>query len=106
MKIRKDFRKKNLLMTAILFVIMMVLCLLSGTNVLIAAMAAIICLGFKMFKVEIGQIATAMTVLRPSGFIELNGEKLDAIAESEWIRKGASVEIIQIEGRKIIVKEI
>lgn len=56
--------------------------------------------------IEIGQIATAMTVLRPSGFIELNGEKLDAIAESEWIRKGASVEIIQIEGRKIIVKEI
>lgn len=57
-------------------------------------------------SIDIGQRATALTVLRPSGFIDLNGEKLDAIAESDWIQRGATVEVVQIEGRKIIVKEI
>lgn len=56
--------------------------------------------------VEPGDRGIATTMMRPTGFIEINEKKFDATAESNYIAKGKEVEIIKIEGNKIIVKEI
>ncbi len=49
---------------------------------------------------------TAVTGLRPSGFIEIDGERMDAISEDGFIPKGANIIITRIEGSKIIVRRI
>lgn len=56
--------------------------------------------------VVVGDKGIAATIMRPSGFIEINGETYDGIAESNYITKGAAVEVVKVTGGKIIVKEI
>ncbi|MCY6957244.1 NfeD family protein [Clostridium brassicae] len=46
------------------------------------------------------------TVLRPSGTADFNGIKLDVVSEGEFIQREKKVKIIQVEGRRIVVKEI
>lgn len=57
-------------------------------------------------NINIGDEGISETVLRPSGYIILNGKKFDAISESEWIQKGKKVVVTSIKGKKITVKEI
>jgi len=49
--------------------------------------------------------AVAVTDLRPSGRIEVNGEVFDATSSGQWIAKGAYVRIIQL-GLTIEVEEL
>ncbi len=53
----------------------------------------------------IGRIATASTVLRPSGAAELDGERIDVVSEGSYIDKGKSVIIVKVEGSRIVVRE-
>lgn len=55
--------------------------------------------------VKVGMKAVALTNLRPYGFIEIQGNKLDATTESDFIDRDSEVVVVRIEGRKIIVKE-
>ena len=48
----------------------------------------------------------ADTELRPSGFITIDGERLDAMSESDLIFKGSKVKVVKIEGSKIFVRRI
>ena len=52
----------------------------------------------------VGQRATAATMLRPAGTIEVNGERIDAVSEAEVIAAGTEVEILRVSGLKVIVK--
>lgn len=52
------------------------------------------------------KIGTTLTMLRPSGSVDFDGVKLDAIAEGEFISKGKKVRVIKIKSRRLIVKEI
>lgn len=56
--------------------------------------------------IRIGDMGRSLTVMRPYGFIEINGEKFDATAESNFIGKNSVVEVIGLKGNTIIVKEI
>lgn len=47
-----------------------------------------------------------LTELRPSGFIEIDGIKLDALSESSFIPKNESIRIIRVEGSKIFVRRM
>jgi len=49
---------------------------------------------------------TCITGLRPSGFIEIDGIKLDALAENEYIPKDSDVKIVRVEGSKIFVRRV
>lgn len=51
----------------------------------------------------IGQAGVAITVLRPSGKILVDGTRIDAITDGAYIDSGAKVKIIQVEGSKVIV---
>ena len=57
-------------------------------------------------SVLVGQRAIAATMLRPAGTIELNGERIDAVSESEVIAPGTPVEILRVSGLKVIVKAV
>ena len=45
-----------------------------------------------------------MTVLRPSGTADFDGEKLDVVSECEYLEKGTSIKVIKIDGRKVLVR--
>ncbi|HIB51076.1 MAG TPA: hypothetical protein EYO40_07360 [Phycisphaerales bacterium] len=53
----------------------------------------------------LNSIATAITDLRPSGRIEVNGEVFDATTSGQWIPQGVTVRIIHL-GLTIEVEEI
>ncbi|NLB64808.1 MAG: nodulation protein NfeD [Fibrobacter sp.] len=46
-----------------------------------------------------------LTPLRPVGTIEVGGRRYDAKSESSYLVKGASIQVIRIEGNTIIVQE-
>ena len=57
-------------------------------------------------RVELlGRIAKTSTPLRPSGAIELDGERIDVVSEGSYIGKGISVIIVKVEGSRIVVRE-
>ncbi len=57
-------------------------------------------------RVELlGRMAITSTPLRPSGTIELDGERIDVISEGSYIGKGKSVKIVKVEGSRIVVRE-
>lgn len=42
--------------------------------------------------------------LRPSGFIEIDGERLDALSEGSFIPRDTPIKVVKIEGSKIFVR--
>lgn len=54
----------------------------------------------------IGKEGVVLTTLRPSGTIEIEGKRYDAISLGEFIEKGKKIKVIRIEGGKIIVEKI
>ena len=44
------------------------------------------------------------TILRPAGTIMVEDERLDAVSQGDFIPKGSPIEIIRVEGGKIIVR--
>lgn len=55
-------------------------------------------------SVQVGDLGIALTSLRPSGFISIQGERLDAISEDGFIEKSNPVEVVKVQGSKIIVR--
>ncbi len=53
----------------------------------------------------LGRIAKTSTPLRPSGAIELDGERIDVVSEGSYIGKGISVIIVKVEGSRTVVRE-
>ncbi|RKQ38017.1 NfeD family protein [Oceanobacillus halophilus] len=54
----------------------------------------------------IGLEGVALTALRPSGIGEFDRERLDVVSEGSFIDKGTSVKIVNVEGARIVVREI
>lgn len=57
-------------------------------------------------RVELlGKRGLAITTLRPSGTIELDGERIDVVSQGSYIEKGKHVIIVKVEGSRIVVRE-
>ncbi len=54
----------------------------------------------------LGKEGIAVTELRPSGIIEIDGRRLDALSSGNFIQKNTRVKVIKVEGSKIIVRRI
>jgi membrane-bound ClpP family serine protease len=54
----------------------------------------------------LGAIGVAVTPLRPSGKAQFGGQFLDVIAEGDYVSPGGRVQVIEIEGMRIVVKEV
>lgn len=52
----------------------------------------------------IGKKGITLTMLRPTGYIEIDGEKLEAYTESEFIEPNTEIIVVKVEGNKIFVR--
>jgi len=57
-------------------------------------------------KELIGKSGEALTDLKPSGHIKVEGKRHQAVSESLYIKKGESVKIIAGEGARLIVRKL
>ena len=63
--------------------------------------------GFKPFKLDysifLGKKGTTITPLRPAGKILINNSKLSAISQGEFIEIDQTIQVVKVEGTKIVV---
>ncbi|HBV98129.1 MAG: hypothetical protein JL50_00520 [Peptococcaceae bacterium BICA1-7] len=52
----------------------------------------------------VGKTGVALTPLRPSGTAEISGERLDVVTEGDFISPGAAVQVVRVEGTRVLVK--
>jgi membrane-bound serine protease (ClpP class) len=57
-------------------------------------------------KELVGKEGIVLTDLRPAGSAEFNGERIDVVADWDYIVKGKKVRVIRVEGIKVVVKEV
>lgn len=62
-------------------------------------------LSYSNEHIMIGMIGVALTNLHPSGIALFNEKRYDVISRGEFIEKNSPIEIVSIEGNKIIVKK-
>lgn len=53
-----------------------------------------------------GKEGQALTVLNPVGTAEIEGMRLSVVSEGEWIEKDARVQVMLVEGSRVVVREI
>jgi membrane-bound ClpP family serine protease len=54
----------------------------------------------------LGAIGVAATTLRPAGKARFGDDYLDVIAEGDYVNAGSRVQVIELEGNRIVVKEV
>lgn len=60
----------------------------------------------KSYEQLVGKTAVTMTNLRPVGTIKVEEREYSAISNAQWIEKGTTVQIVEVDGTRILVKEI
>ena len=61
--------------------------------------------GTEDMKYLMGKVGVVTTICRPVGNVDFDGVRLDVVSRGEFIEKGKTVEVIEIEGNRIVVKE-
>ena len=54
----------------------------------------------------IGRQGISLTLLRPAGMVEIDGERIDVVANSEFIPAGVQVQVCEVEGNRIVVETV
>lgn len=57
-------------------------------------------------KELIGKEGIAFTTLRPGGTVEIDGKRIDVVAESEYITQGTKIKVLRVEGIKVVVSAL
>lgn len=57
-------------------------------------------------QVFLGKEGVTTTVLRPTGMAEFDGVRLNVVSEGEFIQSGAKVQIVRVEGSRVLVRTI
>lgn len=52
----------------------------------------------------LGQPGVAMTLLRPSGKAQIDGQYVDVISEGEFIPEGTPIEVVECSGKRVVVR--
>ena len=60
----------------------------------------------KADKLKVGDAGTAITTLRPAGTARFDNAIVDVVAEGDFIEKGRKIKIIQIQGNRVVVRQI
>lgn len=53
----------------------------------------------------VGRIGTALTDLRPSGTVGIDGERIDVVTEGPWIEQGEEVVVLRAESYRHVVRQ-
>jgi hypothetical protein len=54
----------------------------------------------------LGAIGTSATPLRPAGMAQFGDRYVDVVSEGDFINSGSRVQVIEVAGTRIVVKEI
>lgn len=54
----------------------------------------------------IGKNGTSSSPLRPAGYAVIEGRRVDVVTRGEMIAKGENVEVVKVEGNRVIVGKI
>jgi membrane-bound ClpP family serine protease len=54
----------------------------------------------------VGKRGYALTVLRPSGTAWIENERVDVVTEGEYIERNRPLEVVRVDGLKVVVREI
>jgi len=54
----------------------------------------------------LGKTGTVINMCRPVGNVDFDGVRLDVTTRGDFIEKGTEVEVIEVEGNKIVVRQI
>lgn len=57
------------------------------------------------YKTLLGKKGVAVTPLRSAGTVLIDGKKVDAVSEGEFIEKDIEVEVIKVEGSRVVVRK-
>jgi len=57
-------------------------------------------------KVSMGQVGEVVSTLRPTGKVQFGDSIVDCVAQAEFLDKGTSVEIIEIHGNRVVVRNV
>lgn len=58
------------------------------------------------YKEMLGKTGVAYTMLRPAGKVEINDNVYDAVAQTGYIDKGESIQVIKYENAQLIVRKL
>lgn len=54
----------------------------------------------------VGSQGEALTPLRPSGTAEIEGKRVDVVTSGEFITEGSRIEVVKVEGVRVVVREL
>ena len=54
----------------------------------------------------VGKVGVVTSICRPVGNVDFSGVKLEVVSRGEFIEKGKTVEVIEVEGNRVVVKEV
>jgi membrane-bound serine protease (ClpP class) len=54
----------------------------------------------------LGAIGVAATPLRPAGKVQFGDQFVDVVAEGSFVQPGTRVQVVEIEGNRVVVKEV
>jgi membrane-bound serine protease (ClpP class) len=57
------------------------------------------------FQNLVGKTGKVITPLRPAGTILIEKDRFDVLTKGEFVKKGSVVEVVKVEGNRIIVRE-
>ncbi|HEY7519898.1 MAG TPA: NfeD family protein [Methylomirabilota bacterium] len=52
----------------------------------------------------LGTQGTAVSPLRPAGIADIDGKRVDVVSQGEWIDAGAPIDVIRVDGNRIVVR--
>ena len=54
----------------------------------------------------LGKCGAALSILRPAGVADLGGQRVDVVAEGEFIEAGEPVEVVRVDGNRVVVRRL
>jgi membrane-bound serine protease (ClpP class) len=57
-------------------------------------------------KLLVGKRGTTLSMLRPAGKVEIEGTRIDAVSDGEFIPKDSQVEVVKVEGNRVVVRPV
>lgn len=66
--------------------------------------------GFRASREELegllGHRGAAVTMLRPAGAAVIDGRKVDVVTEGSFVAKDSAIEVVQVEGHRVVVRPV
>jgi membrane-bound serine protease (ClpP class) len=56
--------------------------------------------------VEVGSRGRVISALRPAGWAQFDQTKINVVAQAQFLELGTEVQIVHIEGNKVIVQKV